>query len=182
MLTLVASAVIAGLMARSPTRQLSFDGKPLDQWLDAGYEDASRVLYEMGPEAAECIFTKLKREHPQYGRWGRYRSVWNRMPAFVRELLPRPRESSFDEWRAAQALLAIGPPAVPVLCRSLKDGHFLVRTVSAQALGLFRHRGVNIRAAMPALEAALQDRDAGVRQQAAAALDRTGVPDSVQCH
>jgi HEAT repeats len=173
MLTLVATAALAWSMAKSSARELSYEGKPLDQWLDAGYEDASRVLYEIGPEAAGCIFTKLKREHPQYGRWGRYRSFWKRLPAPCQKLLPRPRESGFDEWRACHALLAIGPRVVPVLGKSLKDDHFLIRAVSAQTLGLFHQQGISIRASLPALEAALQDRDAGVRQQAAAVLARS---------
>ncbi len=158
------------VIAGSPARPLVYEGKPLDQWLDAGYEDAARVLYEVGPPAIEAIFTKLKREHPRYGTWGRYRWAWSKCPGFCQTLLPAPQNSGFDEWRACNALLAIGPQAIPSLCQSLKDRHFLVRSVSAETLGLLRKRGANIRRALPGLEAALHDGDAGVRQQAAGAL------------
>ncbi len=168
---------VAWLLIASPGPPIVYEGKTLDSWLDAGYEDASRVLHELGPAAAECIFAKLKREDPEYGRWGRYRAVWKRCPAFCQKLLPRPRVSSFDDWRACNALLAIGPRAIPTLCASLKDRHFLVRAVSAQTLGLFRQRGSDIGAAWPALQAALHDPDAGVRHQAEAALGPAATSD-----
>ncbi len=55
-----------------------YEGKTLHQWLDAGYQDSARVLYEIGPPAADSIFVKLKCEHPQDGLWGCYRcsSPW----------------------------------------------------------------------------------------------------------
>ena len=163
-------AVLLVLLVRSPASDCGFEGKPLDQWLEAGYEDMARVLYEVGPSAAESIFTKVKWEHPQYGRWARYRSLWNQLPVLFRKVAPQPRSCSFDEWRASQALLAIGPQVIPSLAGSLGNHHFLVRSVSAQALSLLRKQGANISAAVPALRTALQDSDPGVRAQAAAAL------------
>ncbi len=170
----LAAAALAWWALNSPGAPPLYEGKPLDQWLDAGYEDCARVLYEAGPPAVDAVFSKLKREHPRYGRWGRYRSAWQKCPAFCQKLLPRPRASGFDEWRACNALLAIGPQAIPSLRTSIRDRHFLVRAVSAQALGLLQQRGANIRSALPALQVALRDRDPAVRHQAAFAL---GLPD-----
>ncbi len=172
-LLLVSCVAVTVLLYRSAPAEPIYEGKPVGQWLDSGFEDAARVLYDVGPPAAQSIFEKLKREHAAFGRWGRYRSVWEKLPAFCRKFLPRPRNSGFDEWRASQLLLAIGPQVIPSLKESLADPHFLVRTVSAQALGLFRQRGNKIQVAIPALEAALRDSDPAVREQAAFAL---GIP------
>lgn len=169
-LAALAGAALAWVTWASPAEPPLYEGKTLDQWLDAGYEDSARVLYEIGPPAVDSIFAKLKREHPQYGRWGRYQWAWKKCPVFWQKLLPRPRVSGFDEWRACHALLAIGPQAIPSLRASLQDRHLLVRAVSAQALGLLHQRGANIRRAIPELQAALHDSDPGVRRQAALAL------------
>ncbi len=170
LLLLSCAGVATVLLGRARPAEPIYEGKPIGQWLDAGFEDASRVLYDAGPPAAQSIFEKLKREHPKFGRWGRYRSVWEKVPTFCRKFLPRPRSSGFDEWRASQLLLAIGPQVIPSLKESLADRHFLVRSVSAQTLGLFRQRGNKIQVAIPALEAALHDSDPAVRAQAALAL------------
>ncbi|HEY5914345.1 MAG TPA: HEAT repeat domain-containing protein [Verrucomicrobiae bacterium] len=170
LVVLMGSAAALCCVGGIGARERLYEGKPLDRWLDAGYEDVSRVCYEVGPVAAEAIFTKLKREHPRYGRWGHYRTFWDKMPLFCRKFLPRPRVSGFDEWRACHALLAIGPQVVPSLTVSLSDRHYLVRSVSAQTLGMFRQRGNNIRGALPALRVALRDPDVTVQEQAAAAV------------
>ena len=166
----VAVALAAFCLLRRPPPEPSYEGKPLDRWLEAGYEDASRVLYEVGPSAIPGIFAKLKREHPRYGWQARYRALWEKAPVCCQRVLPQPRVSGFDEWRACQCLVAMGPQAIPILRASLRDSHFLVRSASAQTLGLLRKQGANISRARPALEAALQDPDPGVRAQAAAAL------------
>jgi hypothetical protein len=122
-----------GLKDREPV----YEGKPLSQWLDAGFEDASRVLNEVGPAAADSIFAKLKREHPKFGYRARYRVVWEELPGFCRRVLPRPRSAAFDEWRACHALLAIGRPVIPVLTQRAQDSNPLVRAASVQALAAF---------------------------------------------
>lgn len=149
---------------------MTYEGKPVSAWLDNGFEDASRVLYELGPTSATFVFEKLRREHPKYGRRARYQSVWEKLPAWCRPLLPRPKPAGFDEWRACHALLAIGPSVIPLLGDSLGDGSFLVRSVSAETLVHFHERGRTIKAAYPALKRALHDSDPGVRKLARQAL------------
>ncbi len=148
-----------------------FEGKSVSQWLDAGFEDSSRALHELGPAAIDAIFVKLNAEHPRYGRQARYGQLWAKLP-WLHRRLPRPKVCAFDEWRACNALVAIGPRAIPRLTKALSDQSFLVRSTSAQALACFHERGSDLHAAFPALQLALQDRDPGVRQQAARALQR----------
>jgi hypothetical protein len=95
------------------------------------------VLHEVGPPAAESIFTKLKREHPKYGPRARYRVVWNRLPSVCKRVLPQPKSAAFDEWRACHALLAIGRPVIPLLEKKTHDSNPLVRNTSVQALACF---------------------------------------------
>jgi len=167
-LVLVGLFLLAGRSSREPI----YEGKPLSQWLDGGYEDASRALYDVGPAAADSIFAKLKREHPKFGYWGRYRAAWEKVPAFARGLLPRPKTSGFDEWRACNALLAIGPSVIPRLATALKDSSFLVRSTSAETLGYFQKRGSNIRVAIPSLQVALNDPNLAIRHLAATVLSQ----------
>jgi hypothetical protein len=167
--------ILAGffLLAGRQSRELIYEGKPLSQWLDGGYEDSSRALYDVGPPAADSIFAKLKREHPKYGYWGRYRSAWSKVPAFARGLLPRPKTTGFDEWRACNALLAIGPGVIPRLASALRDSSWLVRSTSAQTLGCFQERGSDIRFAVPFLQTALNDPDPATRYLAATVLSQS---------
>lgn len=164
-------AITLGFVLIRGGAPIVFEGRTVDQWLDCGYEDASRALHELGPAAVPAIFGKLQREHPRYGFWERYKGAWEKVPLKCRQILPRPRTVSFDEWRACNALIAIGPRAVPALTVTLGHRNWLVRSTSAQALGLLFRRGADISRAIPALRSALHDRNLQVRRQAAAALD-----------
>ena len=165
-LSAVAAMVLLLASGRS-NPQLSFEGKPLTQWLDNGFEDASRALYEIGPASASCIFEKLKTEHPEYSTRARYAAVFQRCPPVCRKFLPNPKRAGFDEHRASEALLAIGPAVVPVLSDALvRDDSFLVRSVSAQTLLRFQQRGRKIECAYPALRRALDDPDPEVQKTA----------------
>jgi hypothetical protein len=159
---------------REKADDIVYEGKTLNHWLDGGFEDASRALYDVGPPAAKCVFAKLKREHPKYSRSAQYRSFWLKMPQSLRGVLPKPKPVSFDEWRACHALLAIGPGVIPSLGESLDNPDRLVRAVSAETLADFHQRGVRIDSALPALERALQDPDASVRKFAAQAKANPG--------
>lgn len=170
----VLSAVGAILVLAGPKRStpaLSFEGKTVSQWLDNGFEDASRAIYELGPASAPCIFEKLKTEQPKYSTRARYASVFVKLPRICRNFLPNPKRAGFDEQRAAEALLAIGPAVVPALSNALAhDDSFLVRCVSAQTLASFQQRGRNIERAYPALRRALHDPDPEVQKKARLAL------------
>lgn len=166
-------AVRAGLSFLEVQQPPKFEDRSLEAWLDSGYEDASRALYEIGPAAVPGIFAKLRREHPQQGYWQHYRHFWQRLPGPCQKLLPRPKTASFDEWRASHALAAIGPSAVPAVSHALQDRNALVRSTAAQALAFFAEHGVKITTAYSALERAQRDKEPQVRQYAAQALRRS---------
>jgi HEAT repeat protein len=154
-------------------REPVYEGKSLSQWMDGGFEDASRALCDTGPAAANCIFAKLKREHPTHGYLARYRSACDKLPGFCKKELPRTKTPCFDEWRACNALLEIGPCVIPSLVAGLKDRNFLVRSACAQTLARFSQRGSDIHIAVASLQGALNDPDPGVRKAACAALRRS---------
>src|SRR5947209_14146481 len=75
---------------------------------------------------------------------------------------------------AIDALLKVGPPAVPALGDALKGKEAALRRNAAYVLG---ELGPDAKDAVGALADALRDEDAGTRQYAAAALGRIG-PDA----
>src|SRR5512133_1717285 len=163
-------AAVAAMFLTRPRQEIVYEGRSLDNWLNSGFEDASRAMHDIGPAAVPAIFAKLRREHPRLGYWQRYRVVWQKLPLFLRGPLPKPRTVCFDEWRACQVLTAIGPRAIPPLVTSLRDRNPVVRATSAQALAWFGERGVDLRKALPALRDAAQDPNPEVRRQASRAL------------
>ena len=172
---LLGMCVLAGWLWFLPRpNSVLFEGRSVDEWLNGGFVDASRALYELGPEAVPDIFKKLLWEHPRYGYWQRYRSVWQKFPAPCRHALPRPKTVSFDEWRACNALVVIGPRTIPRLALGLKHRRALVRSTSAQALSVLAQRGSDLASARQALEKALQDASPEVRRYAAQALAGRG--------
>jgi HEAT repeat protein len=147
-----------------------YAGKRVSQWLDAGYEDAAMALQEIGPAAEPYILARVAREDSRYGTLRRYQALWIKLPAFVRAAVPRPQVGNFDELRACSALLEVGSRVIPPLSIRLNDKNPAVRIACARALGCFRQRGSNIRAAFPALSEALRDPNPEVKALAAFAL------------
>ena len=148
-----------------------YAGKTVDQWLDAGYEDAATALHEIGPSAVPYILGKLRREDSRCGSLQRFRQLFNRLPANLRAILPKPKVGNFDEMRACSDLLELGPQAIPLLTAELHHPTPVVREVSAHALGLFRRQGKNITQSVPFLIKAERDPNLEVRARAAWALE-----------
>lgn len=168
----VLAAACALLTMNSQRVEPVYAGKTVDEWLAAGYEDASMALHEIGPPALPYIVAKLSREDPACGSLRRYHNLWNEIPLPVRRLFPRPKPASFDELRACGALLELGPQIIPVISIGLQDRNPVVRELSAHVLGVFRERGKNIGQAVPSLIEARRDPNPKVRARAAWALDR----------
>ncbi len=142
---LAGTALVCGWRSASPDPV--YEGRPLSQWLDGGYEQASMALHELGPAAVPCVFEKLRREHPAWGSRVYYRRAWEYTPPVLRRWLPGPRSAAFDEWRACQALVDIGPRAIPLLLPAARDRHRAVRAAAAAALRVFQDRGLPRRCA-----------------------------------
>jgi HEAT repeat protein len=168
--TLLGMGLALRIMNSQPSEP-AYAGKTVDQWLDAGFEDASMALYEIGPPAVPYIVAKLNREDPRHGSLQKYHELWRRVPPAIRTVFPKPKSGNFDELRACSALLELGPRIIPLLSTGLQDHNPIVREVSAHALGSFREQGRNIGQAVPFLVEALRDSDLNVRARAAWALD-----------
>jgi HEAT repeat protein len=168
LLVLILFAVLFAIAFRKP--QPVYAGRPVREWLDCGYEQAALALEETGPIAAPVIFSKLRREHPEYGLRAKYQRIWCKAPRIIRSWLPTPKAASFDEARACSALLEIGPAVTPVLTSGLRDTNPAVRIASASALARLRQRGCNINLAIPSLRRAEEDPHPQVRRWAGLAL------------
>jgi hypothetical protein len=158
----------AGLRKSPPV----YAGKTVNEWLNAGYEDAALAVQHIGPPAIPYIFRKLSREDPQFGSEHKYGELWKKCPIYFRALLPRPTATNFDEWRACSALLEIGPAAIPLVSAGLQNGNPGIREVSAHVLKVFHERGVDLSKARPLLLVASRDSEPEVRKYATAALGR----------
>jgi hypothetical protein len=135
-----------------------YAGKTISEWLNAGHEDACQAVHEIGPPALQFIMDKLAREDSQFGSNSPYFKIWRGMPAAIRRVLPRPGATNFDEDRACNTLLELGPAVIVDLTKTLTNPNRAVRQVSARVLGVLKQRGKNIGVAVPALEAASCDR------------------------
>lgn len=147
-----------------------YAGKTVNQWLDAGYEDAATALHEIGPPAVPYILKKLCREDPRSGSLQRYQHLFTRLPDCLKAVLPKPKAGNFDELRACSDLLELGPQAIPVLTGQLRHPNPVVREVSAHALGSFQQQGKDIHRSIPLLLEAERDGNVRVRARAAWAL------------
>jgi hypothetical protein len=172
LLGLVASCtlfwVVSGIAAKAP--EPAYAGRPVREWLDGGYEQISMAMHETGPSAAPIVFSKLRRDHPVYGSWAKYRKLWRSIPGVLRRFMPVPKSASFDELTACNALLDIGPQVIPCLARGLEDHNEAVKLASVMALKHFCQRGSNITPAFLQLARATLDPNATVSQEAASAL------------
>jgi hypothetical protein len=147
-----------------------YAGKTISEWLNAGHEDSCQAIHEIGPPALPYILDKLAREDPQFGSNSRYFKVWRGLPSPVRRSLPRPGSTNFDQDRACNTLLELGPAIIGGLTKALGSPNRAVRAVSAQVLGVLGQRGKHIEVAVPALEAASRDRCPQVAARAKWAL------------
>ena len=155
---------------RTQPKEPVYAGKTADQWLNAGFEDASLALRQIGPPAVPFILAKLSREDARYGSARAYRELWSKLPLPVRRLLPGPSAGAFDELHACGLLLELGPQVIPLLPGALRDSNPAVREVGAHALGSFCREGKDISKAAPRLVVALNDPVPEVRARAAWAL------------
>src|SRR5437879_5863062 len=73
-----------------------YGGKPVSQWLEGGYEQASLALQEIGPPAARYVLAKLSHEDPRYGSARKYQHLWRKTPLAFRNILPKPSTGNFD--------------------------------------------------------------------------------------
>src|SRR5258708_2284707 len=102
-------AILGLRMVAAPTSEPLYAGKPVSEWLEGGYEQASLALQEIGSSAAPYVLAKLSREDPHNGSLWKYQALWRKAPPPLKSILPKPRTGNFDELRACSALLELGP-------------------------------------------------------------------------
>jgi len=141
-----------------------YAGKSLTEWLDAGSEPAAMAVHEIGPAATPWILRKIRWEHPRWGRWQTYQYYWRLVPAFVHQVMPKPRIAAYDEFKAMAVLLEVGPGVIPQLNAALKEKNPGVRITCAMTLDSLHDRGLKDAKSIAALRAALQDEHPEVRK------------------
>lgn len=133
-LLLLAGALAVALFAWPHPREPVYAGRPITAWLEGGYEPAAMALEEIGPAALPWIFRELRHEHPRWNYWKPYRRIRQAMPRPLGNILPSARLTGFDEERAANLLIGMGPPALPALRAGLHDSNPTVRAACLLAL------------------------------------------------
>ena len=127
--------IILLAMYRSPSaREPVYAGKTITQWLDDGYEPAAMALEEFGPSAVPWIFRTLRHDHPSFDYVAAFTTLRLHVPALLVSMLPRQLHTGFDELRAANLLIGMGPPVMPALRTGLRDSNPAVRTACQMAL------------------------------------------------
>ncbi|HZR17512.1 MAG TPA: hypothetical protein VFE51_09310 [Verrucomicrobiae bacterium] len=162
--------VWASWLALSHSPEPRYGGRPVSQWLNAGQEDASMAMHEIGAPALPYILAKLAREDPECGSYREYRRWWSKVPTSIRCVLPKPAPALFDDTRAVMALLELGPEIIPSLALELRRGNPARRRASAEVLARWHKRGKNITVAIPALRLASRDPDPRLARVAEVAL------------
>jgi len=129
-------AAAAGLLvfARPQAREPVYAGRPITEWLEGGYEPAALALEEVGPPALPWVFRKLRHEHPRWDYWKPYLKLRSVVPRPLHHLLPSPRLTGFDQERAANLLIGMGPAALPAMRAGLQDRNPTVRATCQLAL------------------------------------------------
>jgi hypothetical protein len=131
---LVVGAFSIIFFARPKAPEPIYAGKPVTQWLEDGYEPAAMALEEIGPTALPWVFRKLRHEHPRWDYWTPYLKLRQAISRPFNHLLPSPRLTGFDEERAANLLIGMGPPVLPALRAGLDDSNPTVRAACRLAL------------------------------------------------
>jgi hypothetical protein len=157
-------------LAISHPREPAYAGKTVNQWLDAGFEDTSLAMHEIGPPALPFILARLSRETSAQWFWSAYEKKRKQLPDCIGRLLPRKRTSNIDEARACALALELGPKVIPVLAHDLQHRNSNVRELSAHVLRVWHDRGKDIHVASPYLIRATQDSSPAVRNRAVEAL------------
>jgi len=141
--------LLAGLLSFSilvwpRAREPVYGGKPITEWLEGGYEPAAMALEEVGPSALPWVFRKLRHEHPRWDYWKPYVKLRQAVPRPFTHLLPSPRLTGFDEERAANLLIGMGPSALPALRQGLQDGNPTVRAACQMALAAVQPKTASV--------------------------------------
>lgn len=175
----VVAALIAVFQATQAPPEPEWGGRKLREWLRVGssigtfgqvrpeeLETATTALVEMG---RECFPYMLMMMRARDARWQFQLSSLLSKQNLIK-FRPPPRPSYEGRWQAARGFARLGTnaaPAVPGLCRLLHDPD----TSSQASYALIQ---IDTREATDAVERALDDKDASLRQTVSAQLGATG--------
>src|SRR5208337_4666292 len=96
MIVLLLGAACLAVVKQMPPEPL-YEGRPLSAWMDGGSEPAALALHHLGREAIPFLLAKVRWEHPRWGYRRRYDVLWQRVPASLQGIVPRPKAAAFDE-------------------------------------------------------------------------------------
>jgi len=175
-------ATVAAFMALRP-REPVFQGNGLSEWLD-DYQDAAQqdgginttmqAVRAMGTNAVPFLRRALHRRDNGLDR--AYRRLWPKLPAWLRDRVPKPRTEGerIRTWAPA-FLRALGPAAlraIPDLVNALEDESWSVRYNATVVLGELAPNTRDAGSVASALFTATADSNATVRGGAYYALGK----------
>ncbi|HZR19860.1 MAG TPA: HEAT repeat domain-containing protein [Verrucomicrobiae bacterium] len=152
-----------------------YQSRTATQWLD-DLEERKNSEY---PLAIQRIGTNilpyiLQSIEPVQSPWRKaYSRARERIPTLLRNFFPQAG-ATFDVMDATDALVAIGPAAVPPCLNYLKHSNPVVRQAAAQALGSLAAPSTSRTAVIGALIEALEDENIEVRGYAIGSLGNIG--------
>jgi hypothetical protein len=143
----LASAMTLGVSSPSP--EPVYAGKTITEWLNGGYEPAALALQEIGPSSVPWIFRALRNDRPTINYGAGYAKIRQHLPSCLVRMFPYPRTSKFDELRAANLLIGMGPPVRPALRAGLADSNPAVRSACWMALNGFEPKKATVPQRLP---------------------------------
>lgn len=169
---LLAGLVLLVLRSDEPTYQNRRISLILDDWVaDKPDVPIEAALREIGLNALPYVVSRLARNDSSWRR--KLQGTWPKLPKFLQRILPQPKPD-FDALKGGDAVIYIGPPAIPSAIALLKHHSPSVRAAAAVGLYGLRKRFREAGMAIPALTETLRDPKPLIRVYAARALAEMG--------
>ncbi|PYJ55030.1 MAG: hypothetical protein DME24_25485 [Verrucomicrobia bacterium] len=164
----ITAAAFFALRPREPVylnRLLSFW---FDQFNTTNRPQAATAIRQIGTNGIPFLLEKAKSKDGDTLYEKLYRTIYYKVPFGIKRRLPLPKpiENTYD-YRVANTLQLLGPPAVPQLIDAMGNRHSKVRLAAVRVTRLI---GPEANAAVPALAKLVNDSDGEVRVEAVLAL------------
>ncbi|HEX5219439.1 MAG TPA: HEAT repeat domain-containing protein [Verrucomicrobiae bacterium] len=171
--------VLVTVSFSSPVPDPLYEGKKLSEWMDAlaaqkpsRFDEAVRAL---GTNALPCVVRNLAWNDSRLRQ--KYGDLRAKLPQTIQNLLPKPKPL-LQRVHGANTFHYIGTNSLPAAIALLRHPSSTVRESAAWGISSLRRQSMVADQAIPALTAALDDEEFGVRFQAVSAFQEIGAAGS----